>query len=88
MEICLVEMPFSELWDTVVKRKYRINASSLSPLVIPQWETGRYMQIISKLPNPTVNQVVRNDNELKIEAFGSYRQFHFDLQRLLVGSGV
>lgn len=46
------------------------------------------MQIISKLPRTTVNQVVRNDNELKIEAFGSYREFHFDLQRLLVDSTV
>lgn len=72
----------------VVKCKYRINASSLSPLVIPQWEAGRYRQIISKLPSPTVNQVVRNDKELKIEVFGIYREFHFDLQRLLVDSGV
>lgn len=60
-------------WDMVVKCKYRINAASLSPLGIPQWEAGRYMQIISKLPRPTVNQVVRNGNELKIETFGSYR---------------
>lgn len=36
------------------------------------------MQITSKLLIPTVNQVVRSDNELMIEAFGSYRQFYFD----------
>jgi len=59
----------------VVMCKYRINAASFSPLVIPQWEAGRYVQIIFKLPSPTVNQVVRNDKELKIEAFASCREF-------------
>lgn len=70
-------MSFSELEVWWVS-KYGINSSSLSPLVIPQREAGRYMQITSKLLIPTVNQVVRSDNELMIEAFGSYRQFYFD----------
>lgn len=49
------------------KCKHRINSSSLSP----QREAGRYMQIASKLPSPRVNQIVKSNNELMIEAFGS-----------------